>query len=288
MAMLGPITCALTVTLATGCARTFEHSAAGREGGQTASAPANPFRGAAAGRESGAARTADASAGNAADHYRAAFALLPPDDANADDPDVVLLADPASPAPGDPAAAALVRKHDATNRLLRRGAALGRCEWDADGTEGPGAVLHYITPARKLANLVWLRVRYHFARGAYGEGLSQAADLLALSRHLAQEPFLAAFAVSGGLAPLFGPSPDLARLRTALSAVPTHVALLRAAIAVCLEGEQALEKYPDPSGDGAPFECRRWDGGFELKSKLVFHGAPLTLVVGAAEGGDGL
>jgi hypothetical protein len=38
----------------------------------------------------------------------------------------------------------------------------------------------------------------------------------------------------------------------------------------------------DPFGNG-PFEYRILDKGFELKSKLLFKGQPLTLSVGTAK-----
>ena len=60
-------------------------------------------------------------------------------------------------------------------------------------------------------------------------------------------------------------------------------ALLKAAVAVKRDGEAALQdkKYADPFAD-APFTYRKTDGGgFELQSKLVIDGKPVTLVIGA-------
>jgi len=61
--------------------------------------------------------------------------------------------------------------------------------------------------------------------------------------------------------------------------------LLNAAIAVQLEGQQALKSHPDPFGNG-PFEYSAFDGGFELKSKLKLQKGkdnaeiPMSLVIG--------
>jgi hypothetical protein len=62
-------------------------------------------------------------------------------------------------------------------------------------------------------------------------------------------------------------------------------ALLKASVAVQRDGEQALKdnRYADPFGHGAPFEYRKTDGGFELKSKLVHEGKPVTLAAGPAK-----
>jgi hypothetical protein len=58
-----------------------------------------------------------------------------------------------------------------------------------------------------------------------------------------------------------------------------RMALLLAAIAVANDGPDALAKIDDPFGDG-PFEYRKLDGGFELKSALVVDEKPVTLTVG--------
>jgi hypothetical protein len=56
--------------------------------------------------------------------------------------------------------------------------------------------------------------------------------------------------------------------------------LLRAAIAVRLEGKEALAQFRDPFGDG-PFEMTNFDGGFELRSKYPStDNVPLMLRAG--------
>ena len=56
-------------------------------------------------------------------------------------------------------------------------------------------------------------------------------------------------------------------------------AMLKAAIAVQLDGKDALKNYPEPYGDG-PFGYEAIDGGFELKSKFKYKDQPVTLTVG--------
>jgi hypothetical protein len=56
-------------------------------------------------------------------------------------------------------------------------------------------------------------------------------------------------------------------------------AMLLAAIAVTESGPDKLQEFKDPFGNG-PFEHRKLDNGFELKSKLHFEGQPVTLVAG--------
>ena len=55
--------------------------------------------------------------------------------------------------------------------------------------------------------------------------------------------------------------------------------LFKAAIAVVQGGPEKLKDVKDPFGDG-PFEYRALGKGFELKSKLIFRGQPVTLMAG--------
>src|SRR5262245_2562587 len=59
----------------------------------------------------------------------------------------------------------------------------------------------------------------------------------------------------------------------------TQRALFRAAISIVQGGADKVKETMDPFGDG-PFEYRAFDGGFELKSKYVYKGQPVTLTVG--------
>jgi hypothetical protein len=58
-----------------------------------------------------------------------------------------------------------------------------------------------------------------------------------------------------------------------------RTAMALAAIAVVEGGPEKLAGIKDPFGDG-PFEYRKLDTGFELSSKLMEDGKPVTLVIG--------
>jgi hypothetical protein len=62
----------------------------------------------------------------------------------------------------------------------------------------------------------------------------------------------------------------------------TQLALFQAALSIVQGGPNKLGDTKDPYGEG-PFEYRALDKGFELKSKLLVKGQPLTLTVGAAK-----
>lgn len=79
------------------------------------------------------------------------------------------------------------------------------------------------------------------------------------------------------LAGLLLPSVDKTRATEDRSRA--RMAMLLAAIAVVESGPDALKNIKDPFGDG-PFEYRPLDKGFELKSKLLYDGKPVTLTVG--------
>jgi hypothetical protein len=58
-----------------------------------------------------------------------------------------------------------------------------------------------------------------------------------------------------------------------------RVAMLLASIAVAEGGPDQLKEIDDPFGDG-PFEYRKLDKGFELKSQLKYEGQQVTLTIG--------
>jgi hypothetical protein len=58
-----------------------------------------------------------------------------------------------------------------------------------------------------------------------------------------------------------------------------RIAMLLAGIAFVEGGEAKLKTIKDPFGTG-PFEYRALDKGFELKSKYVYEGQPVTLTIG--------
>src|SRR5207248_831999 len=99
---------------------------------------------------------AAAPAENAATYYRQAFALLPQ---KPDDPDIKAMKE-AGDGPPTPAEVALVRKYDPAAQLLRRGAAVPRCDWGLDRTKGPDLLITHLQPTRTMAYLIALRFRH--------------------------------------------------------------------------------------------------------------------------------
>ncbi|HEV3144647.1 MAG TPA: hypothetical protein VGZ47_12230 [Gemmataceae bacterium] len=61
--------------------------------------------------------------------------------------------------------------------------------------------------------------------------------------------------------------PAMVNVRRAVARMEVRRALLSAALAVQLEGRDALKNHPDPVM-GGPFEYSAFEGGFELRSKL--------------------
>jgi hypothetical protein len=79
-------------------------------------------------------------------------------------------------------------------------------------------------------------------------------------------------------------APSVARVFQVRHRAQAKALMLRAAIGTQRGGPERLKEptLADPFGDG-PFEYRKTDGGFELKSKLVDDtGKPVTLTVGQA------
>jgi hypothetical protein len=75
--------------------------------------------------------------------------------------------------------------------------------------------------------------------------------------------------------------PALDKVLTKEQRNQARLAMLLAAIAVAEKGPDALKNIKDPFGSG-PFEYRKTDGGFELKSELTVEGKPVTLRVGGS------
>jgi hypothetical protein len=73
-------------------------------------------------------------------------------------------------------------------------------------------------------------------------------------------------------------TPALPRFRWAEANEQTRRALLQTAIAVRLEGPQALNRHFDPY-DSKPFTYTALDGGFRLESRLVDGGVPISLSI---------
>jgi hypothetical protein len=73
--------------------------------------------------------------------------------------------------------------------------------------------------------------------------------------------------------------PNMGKFIDAQRRHEVQLALFKAALAVVQDGPDKLKDVKDPFGDG-PFEYRALDKGFELKSKFLLKGQPMTLVVG--------
>lgn len=80
-------------------------------------------------------------------------------------------------------------------------------------------------------------------------------------------------------------TPNLPRFRWADSYKETRRALLKAAIAVRLDGPSAVNQHPDPS-DGNPFSYIPVGGGFQLESRQNEAGSPLALSIPTSPAGD--
>ena len=73
-------------------------------------------------------------------------------------------------------------------------------------------------------------------------------------------------------------TPALPRFRWVEADQQTRRALLQAAIAVRLEGPEALNQHSDPY-DKRPFTYTVVDGGFRLESRLTDDGIPISLLI---------
>ena len=77
--------------------------------------------------------------------------------------------------------------------------------------------------------------------------------------------------------------PAVANVRRAQARIEARRALLTTALAVQLDGRDALKNHPDPI-IGGPFEYVPIPGGFELRSKFKARdNKPITLIVGRQE-----
>ena len=74
--------------------------------------------------------------------------------------------------------------------------------------------------------------------------------------------------------------PDVHQLLAKERRSQARLAMLLAAVAVAESGSDKLNEFRDPFGEG-PFEYRPLEHGFEMKSKLLYEGQPVTLTVGA-------
>ena len=73
--------------------------------------------------------------------------------------------------------------------------------------------------------------------------------------------------------------PDVYQLLAKERRSQARIAMLLAGIAFVEGGEAKLKEIKDPFGSG-PFEYRALGKGFELKSKYLYEGQPVTLTIG--------
>lgn len=108
----------------------------------------------------------------------------------------------------------------------------------------------------------------------------EMAKVLALPHDQFQPQFTALMQKAKAANPLAGLLlPALDKVIAAEHRTRARMALFKAALAVAQKGPDALQTIVDPFGQG-PFEYRARPQGFELKSKLLYQGQPVTLTVG--------
>jgi hypothetical protein len=112
---------------------------------------------------------------------------------------------------------------------------------------------------------------------------SKGAAVLSVPREQVQpalDAYLAERQAAGMLATIvLTPKPEHLRLLNEES--EARSAMLRAAIAMRLNGPDALKTIRDPFGDG-PFDYKATPHGFELSSRLQKRGEHVKLTIGAA------
>ena len=116
---------------------------------------------------------------NAALRYWQAFAAFP----TLDEARQKLLAGPAA---GDEASK-LAASGETALLYLRRGAAIGPCDWGLHREDGPYLLLPHLGKGRDLARLASLRARLDFAAGNSARAVDTAADAIVMGRHLSTD-----------------------------------------------------------------------------------------------------
>lgn len=127
---------------------------------------------------------------NAALRYWPAFHFLP-----ATTPEQEKLLTDFRTAPLDADAKALTAAADLSLRYLRDGAAQARGDWGLEYEQGFALLLPHLQKGRTLARLACLRARQRFEAGDATGGVDDAADAMALGRHLSPDGILIAVLV---------------------------------------------------------------------------------------------
>jgi hypothetical protein len=120
---------------------------------------------------------------NAALKYWQAFATLP----HFSEAEQKTLHTQCASLPLDAEAGEKVKKAAYSLRMLHRGAALPRCDWDMGDEEGIFALAPHGQAARVLCGLACVRARMRFEQNKIAEALDDILDALTLSRHITQD-----------------------------------------------------------------------------------------------------
>ena len=133
--------------------------------------------------EAQASSSADAGgAGNAADAYRQAFALIPKDQAI----DEVVTADFGTRSADEMAKA--LEAYQPALRLLAEAAAIARCDWGNDLAKvGSAPLLPILSQTRQLARVARFRARCEWAAGHRENAVDDLRNALVLARHTGGE-----------------------------------------------------------------------------------------------------
>lgn len=135
-----------------------------------------------------------------------------------------------------------------------------------------------VLEALGTVNAVAMLIRY----GKFYEDAERVAELPAGEQRAAFAALERKFA-DNPVAKLF--TPAYSRAFDVENKAKARRAMLQAAIAVRQGGREKLASVPDPFGTGE-FTYRERPGGFELESKLVIEGQPVTLVVGPRDAAE--
>ena len=120
---------------------------------------------------------------NAALRYWQAFAHLP----KLDEQQQKLLTDAANGTANGPDAAKLLEGGRDALLYLRRGAAIGACDWGLHPEDGPYLLLPHLGKGRELGRLASAQARQDFAKGNARQAVDGAADAIVLGRHLSTD-----------------------------------------------------------------------------------------------------
>jgi hypothetical protein len=166
---------------------------------------------------------------NAALKYWQAFATLP----TTTDAELTKLIADCPTMPVDARVRELVAKADYSLDMMRRGAALPRCDWGIDCSEGIYLRLPQGPAARLLASFACLRARMRLEEGRTADALDDILAAMTLARHVSREGgfivLLVGYAIDQRLIETLAaslpklPPPALKDLKSRLEALPPFI-----------------------------------------------------------------